>query len=980
MAARLALAALLPLLLRAMGVASAVTPTAPGGADQVFYAGQTCSFSWDLDSTGSWTTFDVDLMSGSNYEMVNVTRVASEIDGTQSGTYEFQCPEVTPNAPIYFYQFTSNGQDPQWTSRFTIGGADGSTVDAENPTEPDGQAIPWGIGSLVDGATTTDSSLGSQGWVSAQTTETTTTATTTTGGWWGNLWNGNTADQQTSTSSSTSTTAAFPWLNAGDSAASTTTTAAPWATQTYAQWGGQSANAGWQQQPSVASSAQWGQASSVGWQSQSSASSGQYDTSSSSSSAAAWNNVNNGGWSPTSTSSANYGGAWATTSSAGLASPTMSAGVTGFQQGQVCSSDSQCPFEAPCCSELGFCGSGRNCLAGCNPLASYQPGACAAVPACQSGDYSLNYWSKDRILTNSSVWNGDAQSYDWLVDSIGNPNLGAYAADGSTGQTALTLSLTEQGNGTVITSTRSMLYGNVTAKVKSVAGAGILTAFTLVSGTKDQIDFEWTTNATDVAQTAYFYRGELNNYATGQQVNGPDRASDYHEYTISWMPDAITWLIDGYVVRNVSRASTADPSIPSLYNYPRTPSRIQFSIWPAGREGNPNGLVAFAGGNIDWTAPEYASNGYYASYVSAVNVQCFDASQLPYFTMSSNTAMSGSFDSAAGINGAAVNNAAGSSSSLSLGWSGQTSAANWGAQGGTAASATLVGSYSSAGWQAGQPDQLTAASAVDARVGTTMPTGWSAQAAKKRRRVLAALSKRADGSTIGSYSYGDLDDNGQLQMLGSDAASTITGDAWTGLNAISSALSSPDSASATGSAISSGTSSGMSSATSGSASTASGTASSSAASSTSTTAAESLSQKWDSLGTAVKAFVVVLIVWCWRRNLRKRGGVQTPAPDMGGSYARINDMGEMVPAGATYTSQGPYDDAARAPASGTPLARSSSRTANTPIMASLPKTDAASLSRSATSASASSKYQGGYIPSSQLRKEFGFDAPAQEQV
>ncbi|GAA6016623.1 hypothetical protein JCM10207_000125 [Rhodosporidiobolus poonsookiae] len=112
------------------------------------------------------------------------------------------------------------------------------------------------------------------------------------------------------------------------------------------------------------------------------------------------------------------------------------------------------------------------------------PGAWAAVPAGQSGNYSLNYWSKDRILTNSSIWNSDAQSYDWLVES-----------NGSTGQTALMLSLTEQGNGTVITLTRSMLYGNVTAKVKSVAGAGILTAFTLVSGTKDEIDFECVTSS-----------------------------------------------------------------------------------------------------------------------------------------------------------------------------------------------------------------------------------------------------------------------------------------------------------------------------------------------------------------------------------------------------------------------------------------------------------------------------------------------------
>ena len=116
--------------------------------------------------------------------------------------------------------------------------------------------------------------------------------------------------------------------------------------------------------------------------------------------------------------------------------------------------------------------------------------------------------------------------------AVGNPDLGVVTTNSESGETSLTLSLIEHGNGTVITSTRSLLYGNVTAQIKSVAGAGILTSFALVSGTGDEIDFEcvvsprarpsfcadsfscrFTTNSSDLAQSAYFYRGDVDDCA-----------------------------------------------------------------------------------------------------------------------------------------------------------------------------------------------------------------------------------------------------------------------------------------------------------------------------------------------------------------------------------------------------------------------------------------------------------------------------------
>ncbi|KAK4056079.1 hypothetical protein OIO90_002810 [Microbotryomycetes sp. JL221] len=130
-------------------VSAAVTPTAPGPND-VYREGGQCEAEWNRDSTGDWDSFDIDLMSGSNLQMRRVTRIASGLDGASSTTsLKFDCPDVEPNSKIYFLQFSQNGNDPQWTTRFTIAAADGSTTAPANSTQPGGQAIPWGYGTLA---------------------------------------------------------------------------------------------------------------------------------------------------------------------------------------------------------------------------------------------------------------------------------------------------------------------------------------------------------------------------------------------------------------------------------------------------------------------------------------------------------------------------------------------------------------------------------------------------------------------------------------------------------------------------------------------------------------------------------------------------------------------------------------------------------------------------------------------------------------
>ncbi|GAA5980996.1 hypothetical protein JCM10908_003945 [Rhodotorula pacifica] len=145
---QLGASAVLLALSAAKAVHADVVPTAPGPGE-VFRVGQKCNIQWNLDTTGTWTSFEIQLMTGSNLNMVPLTTVATGIDGTTgAGTIDFTCPQVTPNADIYFYQFTQAGAATSWTTRFTIAAADGTVT---QPTETTA-GIAWGTGQLVGAA------------------------------------------------------------------------------------------------------------------------------------------------------------------------------------------------------------------------------------------------------------------------------------------------------------------------------------------------------------------------------------------------------------------------------------------------------------------------------------------------------------------------------------------------------------------------------------------------------------------------------------------------------------------------------------------------------------------------------------------------------------------------------------------------------------------------------------------------------------
>lgn len=142
--------ALLVAALAGLAARADITPTAPWGG-VVDNTGGPCDIQWNIDATGEWKDVSIYLMTGSNQNFVQLAEVATGIDGTTGdGKYSWTCPDVTINAPIYFYAFSNNGAAVStWTTRFTIASASGQTVPAPESTQPDGSAVPWGAGAIV---------------------------------------------------------------------------------------------------------------------------------------------------------------------------------------------------------------------------------------------------------------------------------------------------------------------------------------------------------------------------------------------------------------------------------------------------------------------------------------------------------------------------------------------------------------------------------------------------------------------------------------------------------------------------------------------------------------------------------------------------------------------------------------------------------------------------------------------------------------
>ncbi|OAA67821.1 cell wall glucanase [Niveomyces insectorum RCEF 264] len=222
----------------------------------------------------------------------------------------------------------------------------------------------------------------------------------------------------------------------------------------------------------------------------------------------------------------------------------------------------------------------------------------------------------DRVV-DVSKYLGDPSTADWV--SQGTPLV--YNNE------SILLTMPANSVGTVLSSTVYMWYGSVKATFKTSRGAGVITAFILLSDVKDEIDYEFVGTELDIAQTNYYFQGILN-YDNSANISLSNTYDNFHTYEVQWTPDSITWLVDGQVGRVKKKSETWNATA-NQWNFPQTPSRVELSIWPGGASSNAPGTVEWAGGPIDWNSEDIKTYGYDFATFKQVEIQCYNASSAP---------------------------------------------------------------------------------------------------------------------------------------------------------------------------------------------------------------------------------------------------------------------------------------------------------------------------------------------------------------
>ncbi|KAJ2041092.1 putative glycosidase CRH2, partial [Coemansia sp. S16] len=262
----------------------------------------------------------------------------------------------------------------------------------------------------------------------------------------------------------------------------------------------------------------------------------------------------------------------------------------------VAAAASKCTADAPCFRE-GWCDKGPMfCMFSlCNVKESYNSTSCWKPEGCSNQNVKFDS-SSDVVAIRS--YGGDPNATPFV--SIFDPN-NAVVSDGN-----LVLQMTydapnKKGFGATVDASHTFLYGRVTARIKTASIAkGTVSAFIIRNDqTGDEIDFEWVGKSPNEVQTNFFYHDILD-YGNSEFFDvGANTATSYHDYTIDWTPDAVTWIVDGKTLRKLNRKDTYD-SKTKEYKFPASEGRIGFSIWDGGNSGS-DGTQKWAGTPTPWT-------------------------------------------------------------------------------------------------------------------------------------------------------------------------------------------------------------------------------------------------------------------------------------------------------------------------------------------------------------------------------------------
>lgn len=158
----------------------------------------------------------------------------------------------------------------------------------------------------------------------------------------------------------------------------------------------------------------------------------------------------------------------------------------------------------------------------------------------------------------------------------------------------LELTLAERFDNPSLKSNFYIMFGRVELIVRAASGTGVVSSVFLQSDDLDEIDIEWFGGDGYEVQSNYFSKGDTTTYDRGGYHNmGGDPRADFHNYTLVWTEESLTWYVDGV---NVRVLQSDNPE-----GYPQTPSAVFIGLWAGGDPSNAPGTIDWAGGETDYS-------------------------------------------------------------------------------------------------------------------------------------------------------------------------------------------------------------------------------------------------------------------------------------------------------------------------------------------------------------------------------------------
>lgn len=114
-------------------------------------------------------------------------------------------------------------------------------------------------------------------------------------------------------------------------------------------------------------------------------------------------------------------------------------------------------------------------------------------------------------------------------------------------------------------------YGLYEVSMKPIKNNGVVSSFFTYTGPSDnnpwdEIDIEFLGKDTTKMQLNYFTNGVGNHEYMHDLAF--DASEEFHIYAFEWLPNSITWFVDG---ESIHTATT---------NIPSTPSKVMMNVWP----------------------------------------------------------------------------------------------------------------------------------------------------------------------------------------------------------------------------------------------------------------------------------------------------------------------------------------------------------------------------------------------------------------